>query len=178
MAELTTSSTGGMKGEKPCQLASVPPAGLRQLGEVCGMGARKYDLHNYRKGYEISKSLNALYRHVLEFQEGVDADEESGLNPLAHAAWHCLNVIQTLQDHPQFDDRYKPDSEIIEVGDFIFREGPVQGTFVIEDTDEATAALRRRFDEYADRAVAEGWGNLTPDGTLQTTTPNRRDLPA
>jgi hypothetical protein len=71
------------------------------------MGATKYGPHNYRLGYEVSKSLDALYRHVLEFQEGVDVDEESGLPPLAHAAWHCLNIIQTLHDHPEFDDRYQ-----------------------------------------------------------------------
>jgi hypothetical protein len=101
------SETGGAKGSKPSQLASVAPYGLAMVGEVCGMGAEKYDLHNYRKGYKWSLSSNALFRHVLAFLDGQDLDEESGLPHMAHAAWHAMVLVQFMRDHPDFDDRYK-----------------------------------------------------------------------
>lgn len=102
-----TSNTGGQKGSKPAQLAFLPEAGLLAVGEVAGMGAKKYTPHNYRKGYPWSLSLNALYRHVLAFQAGEDTDSESGLPHMAHASWHALALVQFMQDHPEFDDRWK-----------------------------------------------------------------------
>ena len=110
----TTSATGAEKGQKPCQLSSLPPHAMEQLGAVYGYGASKYAPHNYRKGYEVSKSVDALFRHVLRFLDGQDLDEESNLSHMAHASWHCLNIIQTLHDHPAYDDRYKPPSRPLE----------------------------------------------------------------
>jgi hypothetical protein len=104
---ITDPITGGQKGSKSSQLSCAPPEGLRELGKVFAMGAAKYERHNFRKGYAWSLSADALLRHVIEWIDGNDLDDESGLNHLAHAAWHCLNLIQYTQDHPELDDRWK-----------------------------------------------------------------------
>lgn len=98
--------TGGAKGSKPCQLGWAAPEGLRQLGNVYGYGAGKYDPTNYRRGYEWSLSINALYRHLIAFQAGEDNDPESGLPHPAHIAWHALTLCQFMADHRELDDRY------------------------------------------------------------------------
>lgn len=102
--------TGGAKGSKPCQLFSAPPAGLEALGRVCGMGASKYELHNFRRGFKWSLSADAMLRHYLSWVGGEDLDPESGVSHLAHVAWHALVLIQFAQDHPDKDDRYKADT--------------------------------------------------------------------
>lgn len=104
-------TTGGAKGSKPSQLAWAPPHAMLVLGEVYGYGAEKYDAHNYRRGYAWSLSLNALLRHYWLFVGGEDNDAESGLPHMAHCAWHALNLIQQMQDHPELDDRYNDETE-------------------------------------------------------------------
>lgn len=102
-----SSPTGGQKGTKPCQLFSLPPWAVEQLGRVYGHGAEKYAAHNYRKGYPVSLSINAAFRHLLKFLDNENVDPESGEQHLAHAAWHMLAALQTVHDHPQYDDRWK-----------------------------------------------------------------------
>lgn len=102
----TTSSTGGEKGVKAERMDLIPPEALLGLSRIYGKGAEKYADHNYRKGYEWSKSLGALLRHVLSFQAGEDLDPETGEPHILHAAWHCFALYMFMQDHPQFDDRF------------------------------------------------------------------------
>jgi hypothetical protein len=65
---------------------------------VYGFGAGKYDPTNYRKGYEFSLSISALFRHLLAFQSGENLDPESGLSHMAHVAWHALALTQWMLD--------------------------------------------------------------------------------
>lgn len=119
---VTNEQTGGMKGSKIAQLFDAPPAALLALARVYGKGAEKYDHHNYRKGYKWSLSYNALLRHVLASIDGEDVDPESGELHMAHAAWHCLTLIQFLLDKqqgrhpPDLDDRWEYPDEIEIVG--------------------------------------------------------------
>jgi len=100
-----TSATGGQKGTKLSQLGYVDPKALYVLGEVAGMGAEKYDAYNYLKGYDWSLSYNAMQRHAMQFWAGEDADEESGLYHMAHAAWHCLAMVSFMLRKIGTDDR-------------------------------------------------------------------------
>jgi len=161
----TVSATGGAKGEKDSQLAWCDPLTLLELGKVYGFGARKYDPSNYRKGYEWSKSFSAMMRHALAFWSGEDNDPESGLPHMAHAAWHCLTMISFMREHRQFDDRFHGTADLM------------TATYeaIEEVEDVATTAAREAFAAYAQRAQDEGWGTMTADGTLQTTTPPRVD---
>lgn len=102
----TVSSTGGEKGTKPERYDLIPVEALASVARLYGEGAKKYAEHNWRKGYEWSKSYAALQRHANEFWKGVDLDPETGEPHLAAVIFHSLTLITFMQEHPDFDDRY------------------------------------------------------------------------
>lgn len=103
----TTSSTGGQKGVKPQRYSLIPVPALDIMAKLYGFGAEKYAAHNWRKGYEWSKSFDSLFRHATAALNGEDIDPETGLPHLAGAAFHCFTLMVFMQEHPEFDDRYK-----------------------------------------------------------------------
>lgn len=137
MAEVrTTSSTGGQKGVKLARFDLIPVGPLRALAEHYGVGASKYANHQWRQGYEWSKSYAALMRHLTAFWEGEDYDvcsndpegcshvdlegrpfvairedacfNHTGSHHMAAVAWHAFCLLEFIEDYPEHDDRYKP----------------------------------------------------------------------
>lgn len=101
-----TSETGGQKGRKPERYDLLPVEPLRQIALVFGYGAEKYDDNNWRKGYPWSWSYAAMQRHLNQFWAGENEDKESHLPHLAHAAFHCLALLEYMTQHPEMDDRW------------------------------------------------------------------------
>ena len=99
--------TGAMKGVKPQRHSLIPPEALNQVAEHYGVGAEKYEPHNWRKGYDWSKSYDALQRHATAFWDGQDMDPETGTPHMAAVAFHALTLLTFMKEHPQLDDRYK-----------------------------------------------------------------------
>ncbi len=85
----------------------LPPDALMELGKVAALGATKYGLHNYRNGIQVSRLLDAAFRHLIAAINGEDADKTDGNNHLASVAWNALAALQILKDKPELDDRYK-----------------------------------------------------------------------
>jgi hypothetical protein len=104
----TMSPTGGEKGVKPERYDLIPVDALAIVAQLYGKGAEKYDEHNWRKGYEWSKSYAALQRHANSFWQGEDLDPETGLPQMAAVVFHALTLITFMQEQPGFDDRYIP----------------------------------------------------------------------
>lgn len=93
-------------GGKP-PLANLPWAGIREVAMVQAYGHKKYnDFNNYRKGMEVSRNLSCAIRHISDFMDGKDLDDESKRNHLAHAACRLLFVLQNIHDKTAIDDRY------------------------------------------------------------------------
>lgn len=105
----TTSSTGAEKGMKPQRYDLIPIGPMAKVAELYGNGAKKYDSHNWRKGYEWSKSYAAMQRHATQFWAGEDIDPEMQLPHLASVVFHALAMMEFMETHPEFDDRYKPE---------------------------------------------------------------------
>lgn len=131
----TTSSTGGQKGTKLARFDLIPAGPLRKLAEHYGRGARKYADNQWRQGYEWSKSIAALGRHLNDFMAGLDYDvcsndpdgcrhedmdgnpfepgepdtcfNHTGSHHMAAVAWHALLLLEFGESHPEHDDRYK-----------------------------------------------------------------------
>lgn len=103
----SVSSTGGAKGTKLARYDLIPVGPLRQVAEHYGKGAAKYADHNWRRGYEWSKSYAALMRHATQFWSGEDVDEETGSHHMAAVAFHALALLEYAETHPDFDDRYE-----------------------------------------------------------------------
>lgn len=106
-------TAGGLKfdGDKP-SLALLPVESLEEVGKVLTFGAKKYDAHNWRKGFVWSRLLSACLRHVFAFIRGEDKDPETGLSHLAHAACCLLFLISFTKTGAGTDDR----SPVTEIG--------------------------------------------------------------
>ena len=100
---------GGLKNddEKP-DLSLFSATWLFGVGSVLTFGKKKYAAHNWRKGIKISRLMAAALRHILAFNNGEDADPESGLSHLDHASC-CLMFARELIEtrRKEVDDRYR-----------------------------------------------------------------------
>lgn len=133
--ERTTSSTGGQKGVKTERHDLVPQGPLQELATHFGRGAMKYELHQWRSGYEWSKSYQAAARHLSAFWSGLDYDvcsnepdncrhtdlegnpfstgrpdtcfNHTGSHHMVAVAWHSFVLLEFKDRFPEYDDRYK-----------------------------------------------------------------------
>lgn len=103
----SVSSTGAEKGTKAERFDLLPAGALSAVARHYAVGAEKYSAHNWRKGYEWSKSYAALQRHANLFWSGQDDDEETGTPHMAAVAFHALSLLTFMVEQPGFDDRYR-----------------------------------------------------------------------
>ena len=81
---------------------------IEEIIRVYEYGLKKYEENNWKKGISYSKLFSACLRHLMDFFiRRKKVDDESGLHPLAHAAWHCITLIgyDKYLKLEQFDDR-------------------------------------------------------------------------
>jgi len=89
-------------------LAYLPWGALREVAKVQAYGHKKYgDFFNYKKGMEVGRNVSCSMRHLADFMDGNDLDNESRISHLAHAACRALFALQNLLDKTAVDDRYK-----------------------------------------------------------------------
>lgn len=93
-------------GDKP-PLGLLSTTALWDTASVLGYGRKKYAAHNWRKGIEWQRCIDAAMRHLTAFNAGEDIDPESGLPHLAHAACEVMFLQEFAYTHPELDDRYK-----------------------------------------------------------------------
>lgn len=108
----TVSSSGAEKGVKPARMDLLPVKPLMLIAEHYAKGAEKYADHNWRGGYEWSKSYSALLRHLLAWWDGEDYDTGpggTGNHHLQAVGFHALGLLEYTHDdkYAEFDDRYK-----------------------------------------------------------------------
>jgi hypothetical protein len=96
-------------GKPPLSLLSR--VWLEGTASVLAYGAKKYAAHNWRKGMQHSRLLDALQRHILAFQDGEDFDDESKLAHLFHASCCLMFLAENHIRRPEWDDRYKEEKK-------------------------------------------------------------------
>lgn len=109
----TESATGGRKGVKRARHSMIPADVLHELAEHYGVGAEKYEtgdggLDNWRLGYEWSKSIDSLHRHLNAFEQGEDIDPETGSKHVIAVMWHAAALAHWMNNPAlveQYDDR-------------------------------------------------------------------------
>jgi hypothetical protein len=103
-----TSKTGGQKNAKDRRFDLVPVGPMDDVARLYAFGANKYSSHNWRKGFDWSLSYAAAQRHLTQFWNGEDLDEESGLPHLASVVFHALALMEFAKSYPEGDDRPPP----------------------------------------------------------------------
>lgn len=124
-----TSATGGQKGVKLAAFDQVSPEVERLVAEHFGKGARKYDAHNFRRGYPWSQSYSALRRHLADFWQGKEYDtcpadgvgcdrpegwvsepgtcrNHTGSLHIVAVCWHAMVLTEFFLHRSEYDDRY------------------------------------------------------------------------
>lgn len=84
----------------------LPPRALLAVGSVMAHGARVYGEHNWRRGMTYGRLAAAALRHLAAWLDGEDADPESGLPHLAHAAASVLMLLESVMAGSGSDDRW------------------------------------------------------------------------
>lgn len=125
---MTTSSTGGQKAGNGVRMSLLPVRELLEVAELYGKGAKKYSDHNWAKGYEWSKSYDAMNRHAMEWWAGNEFDDGEGGTGQEHldcVIFHALTLKYFRKHFPEFDDRFKiPEKKQDEVGELVWPKLP------------------------------------------------------
>lgn len=90
----------------------VPASLDRYTAAVLSYGAKKYAPDNWRKGFHWRSIIGSLKRHIADFEEGIDFDEESGLPMLAHIACNVAFLVEHFDKGMGEDDRIKLERQI------------------------------------------------------------------
>jgi hypothetical protein len=103
--------SGGIKhdGGKP-RISLIPREALEGAAKALTFGANKYNAHNFKKGLQYSRLVDAAMRHIIAWVNGEDNDPESGLSHIDHAL-ASLSMLKYMEaNKPEMDDRYKEDN--------------------------------------------------------------------
>lgn len=85
----------------------LPMVALVEVSRVLTYGAKKYAVHNWRKGLLWSRLLGGALRHLFAWATGEDEDPETGISHLAHAACCVLFLLEFTKAGGGTDDRWK-----------------------------------------------------------------------
>lgn len=97
-------------GDKP-RMELLPAGPLVEIARVLTFGAKKYEAHNWRRGFAWSRLYGAALRHLFAHLGGQDKDPETGLSHLAHLGCCVLFLLEHELQRLGVDDRYVADRE-------------------------------------------------------------------
>ena len=109
----TTSTKGHLVAIKHDQdklrLDLLDPLAIEGLAQVLTFGAKKYADHNWRNGFQYSRLIGALLRHLFAIIRDEDTDPESGLPHIDHlgCCWMFLSAHFKYEYLKKYDDRWK-----------------------------------------------------------------------
>lgn len=97
--------TGARKGQKETRFDLIPGDALWALADHYGVGAEKYAERNWEQGTSWSLNFAAAQRHMWQWWNGEDVDDETGSSHLIAVIWHCMALYHFQSTHKELDDR-------------------------------------------------------------------------
>lgn len=88
------------------RMSLLSPIALEKVARVMTFGAKKYTDNNWRQGFPFTRLLDAVGRHLNQYQQGETFDPESGESHLSHAVCGLLMLLEFEETMPDLDDRY------------------------------------------------------------------------
>lgn len=100
------SPTGSLRyNEGKPEVSQLDPKFILDLADLITQSAKKYGKYNYAKGQNYSTPFDSCMRHLLEFQQSVDFDNESSKSHILHAAANLMILYGSFIRHKELDDR-------------------------------------------------------------------------
>lgn len=88
------------------QFSTIPTTVLAEVGVGMLEGARKYGRHNYRvAGVRSSVYFDAAWGHLMQWWEGEDIDQDSGLSHITKAICSLFVLRDAMIQNMLTDDR-------------------------------------------------------------------------
>lgn len=138
-------SKGTKNDESKFQLDLIPYQALIETAKAFMYGAKKYGRWNYKNGLEHSRLINAALRHLNQYKEGEDLDEESGNSHLGHAMASIAMLIDSIKNRPDLDDRYTPEK---------LKPSKLSPEELIESTLDLNQKIKEIYDPYLNPDLA------------------------
>ena len=91
-------------GGKP-KHSLLPPGIMDGTINVMGFGAKKYEKDNWQKCDNMSSYYDACHRHLEQFWQGANIDEESDLHHIDHAMCNLVFLKWLILNKESADDR-------------------------------------------------------------------------
>jgi hypothetical protein len=104
-AILSTKSKAPKEDAGKTKWSLLPMKALEQVVKVFEFGCSKYARDSWRKGFAYSDIYDAALRHLTDWWEGEDIEDESKLYTISHAAWNVLILVHLVLFFPENDDR-------------------------------------------------------------------------
>lgn len=97
-----------MRDEGKPRLSLVPTAAMWMTAQALTYGVKKHGKYSFKEnGFPTTVMADKVLRHMFEYLDGKDADDESGLHPLAHAAADLAILLDIIARNNHQDDRFK-----------------------------------------------------------------------
>lgn len=84
----------------------IPYDALVEVAKVLAAGEKKYGLANWSNGIEIRRLLAAAMRHIGQFNNGEDYDEETQTLHISNAICNLMFAIWMYKNRPDLDNRW------------------------------------------------------------------------
>ena len=82
------------KGKPPISFILDFPQSAETLSKVMAFGASKYSLNNWKLGGNVRELEDSLLRHLYQYHNKEELDEESGESHLGHALFNLMALIE------------------------------------------------------------------------------------
>jgi hypothetical protein len=103
-----TNPKAGVGRMKP-PVGLVPPVAILNIAQAFRDGAAKYGPYNWRKDpVSITTYLDAMYRHIMAYQDGEERSQDADVHHLAHVAACACILMDAASLGVLVDDRPSP----------------------------------------------------------------------
>lgn len=153
--DISTSTVGVKHDNGKPDMSLIPPLAALTEAAVWTFGKRKYAAYNWAKGFDYSRVLAAMDRHMTLFRAGENLDEESGLPHLAHIRCCAAMLIDFCSSGAGKDDRRILEGASLQAVKAVYNGQAVPSAPLSKKTDSGNL----NKDSMQDKAI------LIPSGT-------------
>lgn len=96
-----------MKDEGKPKLSLVPKSAIYAGARALTYGETKHGRFSFKEdGFPCTVMADKVLRHIYQYLDGENVDEESGLHPLDHALADLMILVEIVEKHKHQDDRF------------------------------------------------------------------------